>query len=179
MRWDHHVVPTSRQITNKINPKNSSQNCHNLLLSGQQQNDSFTACMTCNGSLPIRCSACTHDFNWLREVQWGPGYWTSSRNRLRQYLDLLVDSGKSLSVAESCTGGMIASQLISFSGSYIQLMKRIAVWWTNNSLMLLRMIDTWGSYSTTLVNPIPLSLLCEAEYFDRTSMILRLIFFIP
>ncbi|GIU32493.1 CinA family nicotinamide mononucleotide deamidase-related protein [Shewanella schlegeliana] len=30
---------------------------------------------------------------------------------------LMVDSGRSLSVAESCTGGMLASQLISFSGS--------------------------------------------------------------
>ncbi|GIU18882.1 MULTISPECIES: CinA family nicotinamide mononucleotide deamidase-related protein [unclassified Shewanella] len=30
---------------------------------------------------------------------------------------LMVDSGRSLSIAESCTGGMIASQLISFSGS--------------------------------------------------------------
>ncbi|GIU21490.1 CinA family nicotinamide mononucleotide deamidase-related protein [Shewanella sp. MBTL60-007] len=30
---------------------------------------------------------------------------------------LMVDSGLSLSVAESCTGGMIASQLIDFSGS--------------------------------------------------------------
>lgn len=41
---------------------------------------------------------------------------TQLENTAKQVVDLLLDAGKTISLAESCTGGMIASALVSCAG---------------------------------------------------------------
>ncbi|MGS0695963.1 CinA family nicotinamide mononucleotide deamidase-related protein [Shewanella sp. 0m-4] len=68
---------------------------------------------------------------------------------------LLLNSGQSLSVAESCTGGMIASQLISFSGSSSYLHQGLVTYCNESKVKVLGVkpetLDDHGAVSIATV----------------------------
>ncbi|MGS0681723.1 CinA family nicotinamide mononucleotide deamidase-related protein [Shewanella sp. 125m-7] len=88
---------------------------------------------------------------------------------------LLVDSGKSLSVAESCTGGMIASQLISFSGSSSYFDQGLVTYSNESKVKILGVkpetLDDYGAVSIATVEEMAIGVraILDSDFALATS----------
>ncbi|WP_298774464.1 CinA family nicotinamide mononucleotide deamidase-related protein [uncultured Shewanella sp.] len=87
----------------------------------------------------------------------------------------LLNSGKTLSIAESCTGGMIASQLVDFEGSSAYLHQGLVTYSNESKVKVLNVkpetLDDHGAVSIQVVEEMALGArgLLDSDYALATS----------
>ncbi|WP_299011859.1 CinA family nicotinamide mononucleotide deamidase-related protein [uncultured Shewanella sp.] len=87
----------------------------------------------------------------------------------------LLHSGKTLSIAESCTGGMIASQLVDFEGSSAYLHQGLVTYTNESKVKLLNVkpetLDDYGAVSIATVEEMAKGVrgILDSDYALATS----------